>query len=121
MLRGVTIAAFALITAAAIYRTRPDTWAADNLFFGDRYFYIPRVLLAWLLIWEFNATPRIIANAARVFCVAVILMHLRDYTVPAPKDYEWATHVEPIRQGVRADIPTLPEGWTLEYRGRPKR
>ena len=33
-----------MITLAALYRTRPDTWAADNLDFGDRYFYLPRVL-----------------------------------------------------------------------------
>jgi hypothetical protein len=79
------------------------------------------VLLAWLLIWEFDAVPRLVANAARVFCVAVILMHLREYTMPAPEDYDWAAHVEPIRRGVPANIPTLPEGWTLEYLGRPSR
>jgi hypothetical protein len=116
----VIVAAFALITVAAVYRTRPDTWAADNLHFGDRYFYIPRVLLAWLLIWEFDTVPRLVGNVARVFCVTVILMHLRDYTVPAPKDYDWAAHVAPIRQGVPAEIPTLPENWTLDYRGRPR-
>jgi hypothetical protein len=121
LLRVQVVAAFAMITLAAVYRTRPDTWAADNLDYGDRYFYIPRVLLAWLLIWEFDAVPRAVANAARVFCVLVLFMHLRSYTVRAPTDYHWDTHVEPIRQGVPADIPTLPEGWTVEYRGRPGR
>jgi hypothetical protein len=121
ILRAQIGAAFVLITLAAVYRTRPDTWAADNLDYGDRYFYIPRVLLAWLLIWELDAVPRAIANAARVFCLLVVLTHLREYTVPAPINYNWAAHVEPIRQGVRADLPTLPEGWFLEYRGRPKK
>jgi hypothetical protein len=120
-LRAQIVAAFVLIVLAAVYRTRPDTWAADNLDYGDRYFYIPRVLLAWLLIWEFDAVPRLVANVARVFCVAVLLTHLRAYTMPAPIDYRWATHVEPIRKGVPADLPTLPEGWMLEYRGRPAR
>jgi len=108
-----------LITLAALYRTRPDTWAADNLDFGDRYFYIPRVLLGWLLIWEFESGPRAVANTARLCCLAVVCVHLRGYTVPAPKDLQWANQVEPIRQGVRADLSILPEGWTLEYRGRP--
>ena len=118
-LRAPIVVALGLITLAAMYRTRPDTWASDNVDYGDRYFYIPRVLVAWLLIWEFDAVPRWIANLARVVCVTVLLLHLRSYTIRAPVNYHWAEHVEPIRKGVRADIPTLPEGWTLDYRGRP--
>jgi hypothetical protein len=119
--RAAIVAAFGLIMLASVFRTRPDTWAADNLIFGDRYFYIPRVLIAWLLIWEFNATPRFIAGFARMLCLLAVLVHARDYVLPAPKDYRWKDHCEPIRRGVRADIPTLPEGWTLEYHGRPSR
>ena len=115
------IAAFLLILLAGLYRTRPDTWPADNLDFGDRYFYIPRVLLAWLLIWEFDAVPRLAANAARVFCALVFLSHIRTYIVRAPADYQWSSQVEPIRRGVPADLRSLPEGWILEYRGRPAR
>ena len=119
-LRLQVLAAFCLITLAALHRTRPDTWAADTLEFGDRYFYIPRVLLAWLLIWEFDAMPRTVASTARAIALAAMVMNATHYTVRAPKDYAWATHVEPIRQGVPAELPTLPEGWLLEYRGRPQ-
>jgi hypothetical protein len=121
VLRAQVVAAFALIVAAAIYRARPDTWGSDNLDFGERYFYIPRVLLAWLVIWEFDAGPRWIRNTARLFGLAVLLVHIWNYTMPAPKNYHWADHVEPIRRGVPARIPTLPEDWTLEYRGKPQR
>jgi hypothetical protein len=117
-LRAIIVAAFALIMLACMHRTRPDTWAADNLYFGDRYFYIPRVLLAWLLIWEFHAVPRAIAYIARITCLLAVVVNLRDYQIPAPPDYHWADHVEPIRRGQDADIPTLPENWTLEYRPR---
>lgn len=118
--RGPVVGAFILITLAGVYRTRPDTWAGDNIDIADRYFYIPRVLLAWLLIGEFATRPRWVANTARVFCLVVVVVHLRDYTLRAPRDYDWASHVAPIRQGVPARIPTLPEGWTLEYHGRPE-
>ena len=114
LLRAQIVVAFLLITAATVYRSRPDTWSIDNLWFGERYFFIPRILLAWLLVWEFDAAPRAVAWLARGLLLAVALVHLRHFAVPAPPDYHWAEHCEPIRRGVEAKIPTLPEGWTLE-------
>lgn len=119
-LRLQVIAAFALIALAGIYRARPDTWPGDNLDFGDRYFYIPRVLLAWLLIWELDARPRAVAAIARVACLTGLVANLPHYVEPAPRDYAWAQHVEPIRRGESARIPILPENWILEYPGRPR-
>ncbi|MSU50222.1 MAG: hypothetical protein EXS37_14245 [Opitutus sp.] len=120
LLRAQIIAAFGLIVLAGIYRTRPDTWPGDDLDFAERYFYIPRVLLAWLLIWEFDALPWFIARAARLAGLAVGVMNIGSYMVPAPVDYHWAKHCDPIRRGVPANIAILPEKWTLEYRGRPQ-
>jgi hypothetical protein len=114
------LAAFGLITLAGIYRSRPDTWQSDNLEFGDRYFYIPRVLFVWLMIWEFDATSRFVRTLARIAFLALIAFHVWSYPLPAPKNYHWRDHVEPIRRGVPANIPILPEDWTLEYRGRPE-
>ncbi len=119
MLRAQIVAAGALILAAGVYRTQSEFWPADNLDVGDRYFYITRVLFAWLLVWEFDAVPRFVAGTARVLALAIALVHLDDYVTPAPKDYHWAEHVGAIRAGRPAAIPILPETWTLHYRGRP--
>jgi hypothetical protein len=119
-LRAQLVAAFVLITVASVYRARPDLWAGDNLMVVDRYFYVPRALLAWLLISEFDSRPRAVAYFARAFCLVVVVVHARDYVMPAPKDYDWLSHCEAIRRGVPADIPILPEGWVLEYHGRPE-
>lgn len=116
--RGQIATALALLTAAALYRSRPDTWDGDNLVFADRYFYLPRVLLVWLLVLEFDALPRLVAHVARGACLAIALVHAPSYITPPPTDYEWAKHVEPIRRGTPAKIPTLPENWTFEYPGR---
>ncbi|MBI5771399.1 MAG: hypothetical protein HZA93_26735 [Verrucomicrobia bacterium] len=119
--RAQLVAAFVLITLACVARARPDRWETMNLVNGDRYFYIPRVLVAWLLIWEFDAAPRAIAYTARALCVCGVLINLPGLQLPAPPDYRWAENCAPIRQGVPGKVPTLPEGWLLEYPGRPRK
>ncbi len=119
--RAQLVAAFLLITAAAIMRVRPDRWETMNLVNADRYFYIPRVLVAWLLIWEFDALPRAVGYTARALCACGVVVNLPGLRLPAPIDYKWAEHCDPIRRGVAANIKTLPEGWWIEYPGRPQK
>ena len=119
LLRAQIGAAFALMMIAAVYRSRPDTWGLASTSYSDRYFYLPRVLLLWLVVLEIDALPRFAAWIARTTCGAVVFVQLANFTAPTPPNYDWAKHCEPIRRGVPANIPTLPEGWTLEYRGRP--
>jgi hypothetical protein len=110
---------FALLLVACLYRTRPDTWERDNLFNGDRYFYLPRLLLFWLLILEFDTPHRTIAWTARALVLLGFLVHLPMFLSPAPPNYHWAEHCDPIRRGTPANLKTLPEGWWVEYPGRP--
>ena len=119
LLRAQLVAAFLLMMAAGVYRARPDTWHLPNLVFADRYFYLPRVLLAWLLILELDTAQRAVRWTARALLLAAALVHFKGYSVPAGPNYQWTEHVDPVRRGVPANLPTLPEGWTLEYRGRP--
>jgi peptidoglycan/LPS O-acetylase OafA/YrhL len=117
--RALIVTAFVLVTGACMYRVRADTWTDDSLVNGDRYFYISRVLVAWLVVLELDAKPRLVAWAARGLCLLGVLMHVPYFSVPALPDYKWAQHCEPIRQGTPANIYTLPEGWFIEYPGRP--
>jgi hypothetical protein len=120
-LRLTALAAWTLISVACVYRVRPDTWTFEfeNVGFAEPYFYMSRLLLVWLVIWEFDSESQTVATVARAACVVAILLALPRYREPAPPDYQWAERCEPIRRGVPAKIPTLPEGWTLEYPGRP--
>ncbi len=120
LLRAQLVAGFLLMMVAGVYRSRPDTWSLDNLVFGDRYFYLPRLMLAWLLVLELDATQRAIAWFARVLALACVLAHIKTFSVPAEYDYRWTEHVDAIRKGVRGNMVTLPEGWMLEYQGRKK-
>lgn len=121
LLRAQVLVALALVTVACLARVRPDRWETVNVVIGDRYFYMSRVLVAWLLIWEFDAVPRGVARAARALCVIGALANLPGFRLPASPDYHWAEHCDPIRRGVPANINTLPEGWFIEYPGRPKK
>jgi hypothetical protein len=118
-IRAPVIAALLLVLAASVYRARPDTWMPADLVNADRYFYIPRVLVAWLLIWELDAAPRAIAWLARGLCILGLVTHAPHFVLPAPPDYRWTENCDPIRRGEPADILTLPEGYWIEYRGRP--
>jgi amino acid transporter len=109
---------FFLVCAACFYRTRHDAWDHDNLENGDRYFYIPRVLLFWLVAWGCDAPRRWVAWTTTALVLVGFAVHLPAYFYPAPPDYHWADHCDPIRRGVPAKIPTLPEGWIMKYCGR---
>jgi hypothetical protein len=120
-LRAKILVALVVFAAAGAWRCRPDTWETANLANGDRYFFIPRVLLAWLVIWEFDARPRFVAWIARGLGILAIAWELPQHRLPAPIDYQWAKHCDAIRLGVPATIPTLPEGWFFNYPGKPAR
>ncbi len=120
-MRVQAVLALGLLIAAAAYRVRFDTWQKDDFDSGERYFYLPRVLLLWLVAWEFDAASRVVrwfARGAFLLCVASFVSH---YVLPAPPDLHWAEHCDPIRRGVPAKIPILPVGWTLDYTGRPQK
>jgi hypothetical protein len=118
--RTVVALLFCLVAAASAYRARIDTWNHTDMANGDRYFYLPRVLLTWLLIWECQAPARTIAWIARAACAVGLAAHAPHFILPAPPDYQWRAHCDPIRHGAPANIHTLPEGWWIEYPGRPR-
>ncbi len=105
-LRVYVVTTFGLMTSICMWRIRPDTWASADLVNADSYFYIPRILLGWLVIWEFAARPRAVAYAARAVALLAV--------------YQWARYCDAIRRGDPANIPTLPEGFVFEYMGRPR-
>lgn len=120
-LRAQLVTAFVLFTTIVLYRTRPDSWAEPDLVNADSYFFIPRLLLVWLLIWEFDALPRAVALTARWLCVFAVLLELPDHVKPALKDLHWEKYCDAIRRGVPAQIPIQPDGWVIQYPGRPAR
>jgi hypothetical protein len=118
-MKVMLLGALGLMTAACAWRVRADLWQDDTLVNGDRYFHISRVLVAWLVILEMREACRATAWTARGLCALGVVLHLPHFVIPAPPNYRWSENCEPIRRGKPARINTLPEGWYIEYPGRP--
>ena len=118
-LRLEILAALVMIGAVCMYRIRPDTWINPDLDNGDSYFYIPKVLVLWLVIWTFTDAPRWARLATKSACILGLLLNATSFTKESPPDFDWAGQCYAVVQGIPAQIPTLPEGWVLQYPGRP--
>jgi hypothetical protein len=81
---------------------------------GDRYFVLPHVLLAWLLVIacvQYKGWRRVIPAALLAASLVINLPYLK---VAPLHDYAWAKHVQPIRDGDRFEIPINPPGLVLK-------
>lgn len=110
------IAAFALLFAAGLYRSRLDQSPLDLIGFGDRYFFGPRVLLGWMLIWAAQASWKG-RRAAQLLASFAVLAHLPTFVMAPYPDMEWARWCEPLRRGEAVEIQLLPN-WILYFPAR---
>jgi hypothetical protein len=102
---------FVIPVAAKFLREPSAIWGTAN---GDRYFFLPHVLCAWLLVIalvENKGWIRIIPAALLAASFVFNLPYLRSAPL---RDYAWASHVQPIRDGDDFEIPINPEGLKIE-------
>ena len=60
-------------------------------------------------------------HPVRIVAVVAVCANLPGYRLPPAPDYHWAQNCAPLRRGQPAKIPILPDGWILQYPGRPPR
>jgi hypothetical protein len=88
---------------------------------GDRYFFLPHVLLGWLLVLAFASLqrwPRWIPVGLAAIALAANARYLHQ---PPMKDYAWKDRVQPIREGKGYSIPINPAGFVMTSNGRNSR
>jgi hypothetical protein len=116
-------AALALFLAATLFgplwRTRAALGGllpiADNN--GDRYFYIPKVLLLWLMILVIDKL-KVRGFAALGLALAAITT-LRDPSREPRRVKPWDAYAAELRHGEAVDIPINPESWVVRVPARP--
>lgn len=104
-----------LLLLASATRKRFDVWQFGDSANGDRYWYLPKVLLIWCLaLGTLQVTRRWVrvASFALLACGAIGVAR-QFVTAPYP-DHEWYAKAGDIRQGKAVPIVITP-GWSLTY------
>ncbi len=107
-----------LVLAGTGYKVRPDTWTLSELINGDRYFFIPKIILAWLLgACALTSEPRF----RRLYFIVLLLplaANARRFFIPPSPDQNWRASCALIARGEPVWLPILPEGMGVFHPGR---
>jgi hypothetical protein len=109
----VTFAAVLLLTGIVLFKFRSQLDQILPPENGDRYFYIQKVLLLWLLFYGFGSdtvwkwVSTLLAAASLVACS----FHFR--WSEGYIDYDWPTYAAKIRRGEAVVVPINPASWKM--------
>jgi hypothetical protein len=106
-------AAIVILLAFSFYRQR---FVLDRFFrpaYGSRYFYIPQLIIVWLLLWAAVQRDRLGRIAASLLAVALVL-NLPRLREPPYLDTHWSTYEQSLREGRKILIPINPPGWYIQ-------
>jgi len=108
----------AILMVSAWHRARFELWDYNDTLNGDRYFFLPKILLCWLLLIEARSATWI-GWTCRALLVVGFAANLATFRVPPLPDYHWHEHCDAMRRGEKVNIPITPAGWIFQYPGRP--
>ncbi len=114
------VACIAVVLAATIYRVRCDLGVFGGLVNGDRYFFVPKVLTAWLLIsgWSGRRCIRWTTVAATGM---MLIATSAQWRYERLVNHHWDDYARRIEAGESVqDIPVNP-GMTFGHPGRHRK
>jgi hypothetical protein len=114
------VAALAAVIAATIFRMRHELTAFTRLNDGDRYLFIPKVLVAWLLIsgWSQAGWIRWSTLTACGLLLLTTATHWRYERLP---DRHWPDYARRIEAGERVEGIRVNPGMTFSHPGRHRK
>jgi len=107
---------FALVLSSAL-KLRPDiVLPFSDMIDADRYFYVPKVLLLWLIILEFRSDRRFEWGSRTAFLL-ILMANLSTLRCPPFVDLHWHDYCRRISRGEAVDIPVNPGNIIVHYPG----
>jgi hypothetical protein len=112
--RALVAASLLLLVAAAIYRFRGMISMLASVRCGDRYFFVPKVCVLWILIFHLRraAALRWLSGA---LLAALLLNTCLSFRFERWKDYDWPYWAGRIATERRVVVPINPEGFSFTY------
>lgn len=117
-LRLILLFAGGLVLAAAIYKFRFDLNQLRSAHNGDRYFYIPKLLLLWFFIFELGSPETWRHRLSSLFLSVCLLASVSGYRAKPLVDYHWQNYVADIRAGREVAVPINPPSWKIHFKAR---
>jgi hypothetical protein len=109
----IVFGALLLLLGIVLYKFRFELDQILSPENGDRYFYIQKVLLLWILIYGFGPHP-VWRRISAVLALASLVASSSHFRWSEPyKDYDWPTYSATIRNGDAVVVPVNPPGWMM--------
>ena len=118
--RLLLVAAVAVVLAATIFRAGHELIAFAGLKNGDRYLFIPKVLIAWLLISGWSQAGWIRWSTLTV-CGLLLLTTATHWRYERLPDRHWPDYARRIEAGERVEGITVNPGVTFGHPGRHRK
>lgn len=112
------LGAAVLVLAATAYKVRPDLWTLSELVNGDRYFFIPKIILIWLLAALATSTAPRVQQALICLILLPLLTNASRFIYPPAPDQNWSAACTVIARGQPVWVPILPAGTNVLHPGR---
>lgn len=115
---GMLALAGVLVLGAVTYKARLDTLDFGDLFNGDRYYFVPKVQLCWLVGAVALADRGAIRWIAALCTVLPWVVNAPRAIYPAGADKHWPEAAARIEAGEWTHVDILPDGSSFEHIGR---
>jgi hypothetical protein len=102
--------AFLLVLGAALYRCRLVLPDLCHAVYGNRYFYLPQLIVLWLLLALAAERRRWLSRGAAVVLLWMLAVNIPRLREPGLPDMRWGDYAPFIRAGRAVEIPTNPGG-----------
>jgi hypothetical protein len=112
----VLLAFVVLLLLSATLRKRFDIWTFSSMESGDRYFFIPKVILLWMLGVTLATHKDVLFKyGALILMISTVLLNAPRFAFFPYHDFKWYAKCPEIRRGELIHLEINPD-WKFRYR-----